>query len=1062
VFLENEMTDNQQQQNLPGPAPSPGMGRLARLAWLPIPCLLLVIILLWLLQPLSSFDSPLLVLTLNFLTRTAASLFVLFLAGRGFLLRGEPGLLLLGCGVMAWCASGIVGSLPYAWDANIGVTVTNLGIWLAALCHLSGVVVSLRSSRIFQSRGLLIGAAYLSVLGLVGLIWHGSFANWFALFFVDGQGGTTVRQVVLGSALSMFVFTMVLLREENRLRFSRFGYWYLLALLLISVGIFGMMLQSSRVSALNWACRAAQYLSGIYMLIAAMAAAGQEGGSGIILGRPTDKRYNWYGVAAATVIAATAVRLVLLQLMGNRYGFLTFYPAVMLSALYGGLWAGLLTTALSALAYIYFFIPPVGRWLVTSAGDWVALGIFFLSGALLSFMVKAMDRAHDRAHQAELRACAAEREQAAKAVRESEERLRSVLRSTSMGAFEIDFETGGWHWNDAEFQLLGLQPGEAPTSPEFFFQYVHAEDLGWVRAKWEEALRTGELDIEFRIVRADGKVRWLAGKGWLVFDDEAAGRPVRFMGLNFDITRRKNTELDLVTTQQRLQAIMQAVPVGISYSNDASCHSITGNPAVLAQFGVEQEDNLSASAVDRHAPGRQVLFFRNGERITDADLPLQRAVAEKRIIEPMEIEVELPDGRRWFAEGSGAPIRDQDGEVIGGVAVTVDITNRKLAEEQLRELTQRLSYHIDNSPLAVIEWGPDMLLTRWSAAAESMFGWTADEVLGKRMEDFRWIYEEDEARVAEVSGILQDGSNLRQFSANRNYHKDGSIIYCEWFNSSLLDASGNLRSILSLVLNVSRRVQLEKSLQQHAEMLEARVIERTAELRERDRMLLQQSRLAAMGEMINNIAHQWRQPLNILGLNIQSLSLFYDFGTFNKEFLDTTTKDAMKLIHHMSQTIDDFRNFFKPDKQKVEFCVNKAIRQTVGLVSDSFKHHKIGVTIRTDGEAMITGYPNEFSQVLMNILQNAREALLEQKSEGRRVNIASSVENRRTVITIADNAGGITQDIIDRVFEPYFTTKGAQGTGIGLYMSKVIIEKNMGGSLSVRNVEGGAQFRIEV
>jgi len=776
-----------------------------------------------------------------------------------------------------------------------------------------------------------------------------------------------------------------------------------------------------------------------------------------------NKVRNRYVLAIVMVLAAAAVRAVTLQALGTRFGFATFYPAVILAALYGGWQAGLLATALSAFLTYYFWMEPVGHFAIKQPADLLALAFFFLSGTLISFVTEAMHRAQDRANRAEILAMlAAEREQAGGALRESEERLRSVLQSSSMGTFEVDLQTGEGQWNAVEFELLGLKQGEVPSNPEVFFRYVHPDDIAALSARWEEALRSGELDAEFRIVRPDGTERWLAGKGRFAFADEVGGRALRFMGVNFDITDRKRAELELIETQQRLQAIMQAVPVGISYSDDPTCRNVTGNPAVLAQFGVRQEDNLSASAVDNGAPGRQVRFFRKGEMIGDADLPLQRAVAENRVIEPMELEVEIPGGRRWFTEASGAPIRDKDGKVIGGVAVTVDITKRKQAEKQLEELTQRLSYHIDNSPLAVIEWGPDMRLTRWSGAAERIFGWRADEVLGRRMEDFRWIYEDDKVQVAEVSSELLAGTDSRRFSANRNYRKDGSVVYCEWYNSSLLDDSENLRSILSLVLDVTDRIRLEDALQQYSEMLESRVTERTAELREKDRLLLQQSRLAAMGEMINNIAHQWRQPLNVLGMNIQRLSLFYDMGDFTKEFLDASTKGAMKLIQHMSQTIDDFRDFFKPDKEKIDFCINKALQQAINLIDDSFKHHQIHVATQSDGEVWINAHPNEFSQALLNILQNARDALLERDIAGKLVTIATSVENGRTVITIADNAGGIPEDIIDKIFEPYFSTKGLQGTGIGLYMSKIIIEKNMGGSLTVRNTGDGAEFRIEV
>jgi signal transduction histidine kinase len=235
------------------------------------------------------------------------------------------------------------------------------------------------------------------------------------------------------------------------------------------------------------------------------------------------------------------------------------------------------------------------------------------------------------------------------------------------------------------------------------------------------------------------------------------------------------------------------------------------------------------------------------------------------------------------------------------------------------------------------------------------------------------------------------------------------------------------------------------------------------ELREKEQMFVQQSRLAALGEMINNIAHQWRQPLNVLGLVIQQMKLYYEIGSFSKEYLDTSVKKSMGLINHMSQTIDDFRNFFKPDKEMVEFRVHEVVARTVSLVEDGFKNHRIRVDFHANANPAIIGFPNEYSQVLLNILMNARDALLDRKPDNARITVTISTEGEKGVVTIADNAGGIAADAIGKIFEPYFTTKGPdKGTGVGLFMSKTIIEKNMNGKLTARNTGEGAEFRIEV
>jgi PAS domain S-box-containing protein len=235
------------------------------------------------------------------------------------------------------------------------------------------------------------------------------------------------------------------------------------------------------------------------------------------------------------------------------------------------------------------------------------------------------------------------------------------------------------------------------------------------------------------------------------------------------------------------------------------------------------------------------------------------------------------------------------------------------------------------------------------------------------------------------------------------------------------------------------------------------------ELRERDRLLLQQSRQAALGEMIGNIAHQWRQPLNALGLVIQELSLAYELGNFTREHLEASITGAMDIIFRMSQTIDDFSNFYKPDREKRWIKVNEVVTKTVSLIDASFREYRIAIDANTADNLEVKGYPNDYAQVLLNILMNARDALLERGTVNPLVTVRARMEKGRSVVTVSDNAGGVVEDILERIFDLYFTTKeNGLGTGIGLFMAKIIIEQNMGGRLTVRNTGCGAEFRIEV
>lgn len=288
------------------------------------------------------------------------------------------------------------------------------------------------------------------------------------------------------------------------------------------------------------------------------------------------------------------------------------------------------------------------------------------------------------------------------------------------------------------------------------------------------------------------------------------------------------------------------------------------------------------------------------------------------------------------------------------------------------------------------------------------------------------------------------------------------VTYWDWTLTPVKGPADEVTGLVYSLYETTARKRAEDELQQMNAFLEHRVQERTEELRQKDFLLMQQNRQAAMGEMINNIAHQWRQPLNGLGLQIQQLELFYEAGQFSKSILQQSVSGAMSLIKHMSSTIDDFRNFFRADKERVEFEVHTVITDAVKLVEASFNKHRIRVIIDCIDHPVIIGFPNEYAQVILNLLGNARDALIQLPNIDGCILVTVRQEHGGSVVTVSDNGGGIAEDIMAKIFDPHFTTKGPQGTGIGLFMAKTIVERNMHGSLSVTNAGNGAEFRIQV
>jgi len=247
-----------------------------------------------------------------------------------------------------------------------------------------------------------------------------------------------------------------------------------------------------------------------------------------------------------------------------------------------------------------------------------------------------------------------------------------------------------------------------------------------------------------------------------------------------------------------------------------------------------------------------------------------------------------------------------------------------------------------------------------------------------------------------------------------------------------------------------------------ANNLEKRVEEEIEKNREKDRILEDQAKLAALGEMIGNIAHQWRHPITRVSLILQNMKIFKSLGKLSDEQFDKYISSTLEQMDYMSQTIDDFKKFYVPDSDISTFNVKQSIKDTYKIIGASIKHEGIKIVIDVQDDFSIKGYKNQFSQVILNIMHNAREALEEKNIKAPFIKIKLFCEENINKVTIEDNAGGIDKDNIHKVFNAYFTTKEKSGTGIGLYMSKVIIKENFKGLLHVKNTPIGALFTIEL
>lgn len=274
----------------------------------------------------------------------------------------------------------------------------------------------------------------------------------------------------------------------------------------------------------------------------------------------------------------------------------------------------------------------------------------------------------------------------------------------------------------------------------------------------------------------------------------------------------------------------------------------------------------------------------------------------------------------------------------------------------------------------------------------------------------------------------------------------------------------NSSELLARVRTHLKLSDYTKNLFEYKDYLERQVEQSYKDKKEKEKMLVHQSKLAELGDMIGAITHQWSQPLNVISILAQKIKLDYDSGCLNEEYVDKFSDDLLNQVDFMVKTIGDFKNFFKPDKDIKEFNIKTSINTVIAILQSQFNMYGIEVSLK--GEELSTiGYQNEFKQVILNLLTNAKDAIIsarEKRCFDGLIDINVYEMKGYVFVDVIDNGGGIPADVIKRIFEPYFTTKDSKGTGIGLYISKVIVEEHMKGELSVENENTGAKFTIKL
>ena len=401
-------------------------------------------------------------------------------------------------------------------------------------------------------------------------------------------------------------------------------------------------------------------------------------------------------------------------------------------------------------------------------------------------------------------------------------------------------------------------------------------------------------------------------------------------------------------------------------------------------------------------------------------------VSQNRMIRQGDEEIRYLE-HRWRTE--------YENEIaVKTVGTTQDITERKEAEQKLLTSNNKFEKAFNSTPNLIVISSPKTgKIYDINQTFINTLGYAREELIGQTTLDLNLWKHSDERKIF-VDALTENGSIENMiFTINK---KDGDTMIANIF-ANIVNID-NEEYILSVAADIT-------------------------ELKEKDEMLINQSRHAAMGEMIGMIAHQWRQPLSVISMEANNMLLDIALEDFSCVEAEKYANSITVQTQNLSQTIDDFRNFFKPDKVISKVNVKNILDQTLSIVKESLKNNNIKLTISYQTEKEVNAYPRELMQVFVNIINNSKDALLSNNKDNASIDIEVYEDTIYVNTKICDNGGGIENHILSKVFDPYFSTKDEKtGTGLGLYISKMIIEDHLNGVIEVNNTGKGACFTIKL
>ena len=639
----------------------------------------------------------------------------------------------------------------------------------------------------------------------------------------------------------------------------------------------------------------------------------------------------------------------------------------------------------------------------------------------------------------------------AASLRESEERYRSIVTAMGEGVVMHDASGAILTCNAAAERILGLSrdqiAGRTWIDPRWRAIHEDGSPFPGEEHPASRTLRSGEAqrDVVMGVHLPDGAVRWISISSEPV-GLQPTGRPDAVVATFADITDRKAALAALRASEERSRTLFEGHSAVMLLVDPGDGAIVDANPAAARFYGYPQAAMRAMSIAEINCASQETLR----QRLAEAAGHRQNTFVFCH---------RLADGTLRTVEVNASPVEIEGRALL--FSIVQDITERERAKDALERERQRYRSLLSISQDGIHVLDDTGTLVEASDVFLRMLGQPPEAVGQLNMHD--WDAAIPAGQLAErVRRLIA----VPELFLTQHRRSDGRVFDVE-VHAGGIELEGK-PYLLATARDITARLESERQLHvkqaELAEMndtLEARIRETVGALRAKDQLLLTQSRHAAMGEMIGNIAHQWRQPLNALGLVLANLQDSWRLGELDSPTMRKAVLDANRLIQKMSGTINDFRNFFRPEKARRAFSALAQVREIIRLLGASFHDANVGIEVVAASEPRLDGFANEYSQVLLNVLSNALQAIQQAKAERGYVRIWVGERDGLGCVTVRDNGGGVPAAVLGRIFEPYFSTKDG-GTGVGLYMSRQIIEANMGGRIEVCNREGGAEFAILV